>query len=116
MPGAPYQPQTKLTVQMQSQSPHTFAFQLWRAPKGATSWTFIDEGTKDTPAMDHGPFPADTRFLYVLLVSGNSNTDWQIQALLTQGGQTLACQPSVEHGTIPPDAHTAGRETAFVLK
>jgi hypothetical protein len=116
MTGAPYQPQKTLRVHFVSQSPHTFAFQLWQASKGAASWTFIDDGTIKTPAKEHGPFPADTRFLYVLLVSGNSNTDWQVEPLLTQDGKTLACQPAAERGTIPADATTAGRETAFVLK
>ncbi|MGQ0649869.1 MAG: hypothetical protein ACT4P7_20145 [Gemmatimonadaceae bacterium] len=116
MPGAPFQPQKKLNVHLVSQSPHTFAFQLWHAPKGATSWTFIEDGTIETPAKEHGPLPAETRFLYVLLLSGASNSDWQVQALLTQDGQTLACQPTVERGTIPADTTTAGRETAFVLK
>lgn len=98
MPGATYDPERPLRVQVASRSPHTFAYKLWTARPGDAGWTPLDRGTIETPARDYGPFPPATPLAYTLLVAGNPNTDWKVQVLLSQGGEPLSCSPPAETG------------------
>lgn len=115
MPGAPYDPSSKLQAQVVSQSPHTFAYKLWTAADGAAVWTALDAGDILTPTREYGPFPAGTKFAYTLLVAGNPNTDWRVQVVLSQLGVRLDCAPAPETGFTSTHG-TARRDTSLVLR
>ena len=115
MPGAPYDSTQQLRVHVVSQSPHTFAYKLWIAKPGATTWTQLDQGTIETPPKDYAPLPADTRFAYTLLVGGNPNTDWRVQVMLSQAGGDLACTPEPDTG-VTNASGVARRDTSIVLR
>lgn len=98
MAGAAYDPNHVLRVHVVSQSPHTFAYKLWIAHQGDTTWTLLDSGNIESPPKDYGPYPAGTRLAYTLLVAGNPHTDWKVAVMLSQAGAVLACSPAAATG------------------
>ena len=113
MSGVSYDPTKKIQFKVVSQSPHTCAWRLWKALAGATEWTRVDQGTKDTPQKEYDPPPAGAQLLYSLLIGGNANTDWKIEVRVLQDGNPLACAPQIETGFMTNTI--ARRDTAFTL-
>jgi hypothetical protein len=111
---AAYDPTKKIQFQVVPQSPHTCAWRLWHALPGATTWTQLGKGTKNTAQTSFGPFPTGTKLLHTLLIGGNANTDWKIEVRTLQDGNPLACAPQIETGFMT--STIARRDTAFKLQ
>jgi hypothetical protein len=115
MPGAAYDPATKVQIHIVSQSPHTFAYKLWFALPNATTWADLDTGTIETPEREYGPYPAGTKIAYGLLIGGNPQTDWKTQTMVSQGGTLLDCTPVPDTGVTSAKG-VARRDNSVALR